>query len=478
MRLLALEWNDREARIAAANVAHGRCVVEHAFTVPLSEGGSEEVGRQIGEALAAQGVKKGEVLVALGRGNIELRRLSLPPAPDDELPDMVRMQAMRDFSELNDEWLLDFLPDDTGVDQPRGVLAAAIGPELVDQLNRTCANAGLKMEHLVLRACGAASLLNRVQPERRSELRLTVDLLADEADITLLLEGRVTFLRTVRLPGDPLHGGEAAQVLLGEIRRTMIAAQNQMDGRPVESLALFGWGEAQAELAATLQTTLGKPTELFNPFDAVDVGSALRGELPDRPGCFAPLLGMLLDQSTRTPHTLDFLHPRRRPEPPSRTRQYVMAAGAAILVVAAYLVWNVVEARSLDSDIAELKRQSQALEPQVVRADKATQAETEIAKWAATDTVWLEELADLCHDLPQAQDLMLTQLVFSASQLHGVDVKLDGLARSPNVVDAMEYCLRDREHRVGGGTRSVDPAQKVYSWKFSSSMQMGEEKKP
>jgi hypothetical protein len=51
------------------------------------------------------------------------------------------MQAMRDFSELNDEWLLDFLPDDTGVDQPRGVLAAAIGPELVDQLNRTCANA-------------------------------------------------------------------------------------------------------------------------------------------------------------------------------------------------------------------------------------------------------------------------------------------------------------------------------------------------
>ena len=71
---------------------------------------------------------------------------------------MVRFQAMREFNELEDDWLLDFIPIDTAADGARTVLAAAIDAELVGQIQKTCETAGLKPQRLMLRPCAAASL--------------------------------------------------------------------------------------------------------------------------------------------------------------------------------------------------------------------------------------------------------------------------------------------------------------------------------
>ncbi len=138
--------------------AHGsRIVIEHAFLIPWNEDGKEadqleqRVGQRIAEELDARGISRPPALVAVGRGSIELRQLQLPPAPDDELPDMVRFQAAREFNELDEKWLLDFVPIDQATDGPRTVLAMAIAPAVIRQIEGVCEQAGLKMQRLLLR---------------------------------------------------------------------------------------------------------------------------------------------------------------------------------------------------------------------------------------------------------------------------------------------------------------------------------------
>ncbi len=226
---------------------------------------------------------------------------------------MVRFTAMREFNALEDDWPLDYLSIDDVPDQPRSVLAAAISTEMVNQIVSTCQTAGLKPRRLILRPCGAASLYCRQQTDGRPKARLLVELLVDEADLTVIIDRKVIFLRTARLPGDPLTDADAGQALLAEFRRTMAAVQNQLGGRKVEEIVLCGVGPQHDALAATIDSRLAIPATVFDPFGGLKLAEELQKSLPERPGRFAPLLGMLLDELGHQPHGVDFLHPRERP---------------------------------------------------------------------------------------------------------------------------------------------------------------------
>ena len=103
-RYLALEWDAREARVAIARPRGSEFVVEEAFSIDLTtrEGEELDVGARLSAALAGQDLRRLETLVAVGRANIELRVLSVPPVPDDELPDIVRFQAVKQFTTMGE----------------------------------------------------------------------------------------------------------------------------------------------------------------------------------------------------------------------------------------------------------------------------------------------------------------------------------------------------------------------------------------
>ena len=175
-RFLALEWDSTQVRMAVAQARGDQVTIAHAFSVDLEPHESGEtlaesnIALRISEALAERGIGKVETLVAVGRAGIELKHLSLPPAPEDELPEMVRFQASRQFHRLDDDWALDYIPigslslapaDSSGMEVE--VIAAAISPELVGQITQTCEAAHLNPRRLVLRPCASASLLRRHQ---------------------------------------------------------------------------------------------------------------------------------------------------------------------------------------------------------------------------------------------------------------------------------------------------------------------------
>src|SRR5262249_40970287 len=114
-RLVALEWDAKEARVVIGRKRGSSVAVDQAFAVPLAqreEGSSVEpdVGADLTRALTEHGVARSEALVAVGRASIELRFLSTPPVPEEELPDIVRFQAVRQFTTLGEDWPLDFVP--------------------------------------------------------------------------------------------------------------------------------------------------------------------------------------------------------------------------------------------------------------------------------------------------------------------------------------------------------------------------------
>jgi Tfp pilus assembly PilM family ATPase len=475
-RILALEWNETEARAAVA-AAHGeRVVLEQAFTIALTAKSAEnDVGQQIAAALAERRLGRLDALVGVGRSSVELRQMSLPPVPDEELPEVVRFQALREFSAVDEDWPLDFFPLDDDPTQSRSVLASAASPQLIGEIRQVCDASELKLTRLTLRPASAASLVVRRQSQTAAEVRLLVDLLAGEADLTVLVGRKVAFLRCARLSGDPLT--EARQVLLSELRLTMAAASNQLSGRKVESVVLFGSGALHAALASAIEEQLGLPTELFDPFEGQELEGPLRRSLPEHPGRFASLLGMLSDELTHSPHAFDFLHPRRRPEPPSRRNSYALAGLAAGLVVLLLVFARWYQRSLLIDELQRLQSESKLLDKKVTQAAKLEKDAAEIDRWLSTDVIWLDEFRWLSEKFPTAEDAMLVQLKMN-SGTDGAEMVFDGLARNVDAVTRLDGGLHDERHRVAGKSKGDHEAGKQYGVQFRSSLLVTPEQRP
>jgi Tfp pilus assembly PilM family ATPase/Tfp pilus assembly protein PilN len=481
-QVLALEWNGTEARLVVAASRGGRVEIEQAFAValePRQPGGDQaevDVGGRIAAAMAAHRAGRPDTLVAVGRSRVELRQLALPPTPEDELPDIVRFQAMREFNEFDEDWLLDFIPIDAVEEGHQSVLAAAIGPELVTRVRQTCETAGLKLQRLILRPCATASLLARAQAAGPARLILLVDLCPHEAELTVMMGGKVIFLRSARLSGDPLQEGDHRQSLLSEIRRTMAAAQNRLGGQRIESIVLCGRGQEHDALAGAIQEALATPTELFDPFAGLRLSRELHRALPDHPGRFAALLGMVTAELEEGVHAIDFLHPRRRAEPPSRHKKYVLIGLAVALAVALFFGYGWLQRRWLNYKINQLLAESKQLDEEVANAENAKKAVAEIEKWAATDVVWLDEFYELSEKFPPAKDAMLTKLTvlpYAGGREHtpGGEMQLEGLVRDHSTIETIEQALRDEPHRrVEGKDSGADGSVSPYTWQFSSSL--------
>ena len=457
-RLLALEWDAKEARAVVARTRGGGVAVEHALAIalPQREGAAAseaEIGAAIGRALTALGVSRAETLVAVGRSSIELKFLSTPPAPPEELPDLVRFQALRQFTSLADDWPLDFVPLSPNADGGSNVLAAAISPELVQQIRQTASAANLTLSRLVLRPFAAASLLKSAAAD--GKCRMAVDLLGDDADLTVMIGEQVIFPRTVRLPATT-EPEILARALIGEGRRTMIAAQNQLGGRRVEEVVIFGDGQDHATLKELLEKELERPIKVVDPFELVEWDSSARGKKPEFPGRFAPLLGMLVDEASGAAHSIDFLHPRKKPAPPNQRRTLAIAAAAVaafVLLGLGAISWQL---RSLDAQIRTLQTQRADQEKLSKAGNKPRKDAETLDRFAAADVTWLDELRHLSDRFPPAGTAQVSDLSANFDPKGGGKVTVAGMADQESRIADIGAKVRDANHKVNTSGAQLD----------------------
>ena len=198
-------------------------------------------------ALESQDITRASVLVAVPRSSAEVRVLQLPPTPDDELPDMVRMQALRQFSTIGANWPLDFVRlESSGADGSDQILATTISPQLVASIEGACATHQATASRLVLRPFASGSLIQRAVGAQLPSCYMVIELLGKEADLTVMLKNQVAFMRTIRLPSEA-DATVQSRAIMGELRRTIAAAQNQTQGTSIEQIVLCGDSETTPE---------------------------------------------------------------------------------------------------------------------------------------------------------------------------------------------------------------------------------------
>jgi len=461
-RLLALEWDGREARLAVGRTTGKEVVVELAMAVAFGaehDASDGSVGQRLAAALAENRIGNCDTLVAVPRGRTELRVLQTPPAPDDELPEMVRFLAQQQFSSLREDWPLDFVRLDSDDEQQTRILAAALAPEVVRDIQDSCTACNASASKLVLRPFATASLYRRRVGD--AHCRLLVELLSEEVDLTVLVDGQSVFLRSVRLSAEAL-----SMALAGEIRRTIAAAQNQLGKHRIEAVTLVGTQEEHAELLAELSKRLDLDVELFDPFAGTEVGSDLRKALPDHPGRYAALLGMLHDEAEGRAHDIDFLNPRRKPEPPDPRRRYALigaAAASLVLMLIGMIWWGL---HSYEEQIGNLKTQWQELDDTAKAAKEVRLEVGDIDAFAAGDINWLDELYELSEEFPPAEKAIVDQATLGLRPGGGGQIILEGHATDSSEIRPMETALRDARHEVYGDPPQQDDRQKGYPWQF------------
>ncbi|MDX1962200.1 MAG: hypothetical protein SFX18_03540 [Pirellulales bacterium] len=455
-KLLALEWDDHEIRAVAGSPRGTELVLEHIWRMPLPvmatagdgvpngpvtlapEVPASTITNALKQAIADRGLRKTRTLVSIGRSNLELKDLSLPPAPDEDLPELVRFQALREFNNYAEDWPLDYLPIPGDPAQPRSVLAAALPPSALQAIRQICHNAGLQLDSVVLRPCAAASLVNQCLPDQRG-VRLLVDILAEEIDLTVLVAETPQLMRTARLHPE-LPPAELQRALLNEIRRTLASASNRLHGRRIDSVILCGDDQQQAELAKLLEQELKLPITTFDPLRAVVTTPAQERELPAQHSHFAPLIGLLAGAARETRPLLDFLHPRQKPVPQSQSRVWALAGSLAAVATLALVALGWWKLSLLSGELSTLNKQISTLQKNVKPNETFLKETTEIDTWLTADLPLIKELSALSRLLPPAKELKITQLNYSATKTGGV-LRLNGVVNDLKQVQAVAQAI-------------------------------------
>ncbi len=441
--------------------------IEAAGSVPApSDGEGASARRQLGgalrEALAGK-AGRATTLVGVSRSQVELVSLTLPPAADAELPEMVRNQAVRENNAIGDDAIIDFVPLGDKADEPRQVTAVALAQARLEQIQGVLSDAGVTARSIALRPYATAALVAGALADR-DQTCLVINVLAEEVDLIVLSGGRVAYWRTLRQAGAS-HDAAAARRLMAEAARTLVVSASQVSGRPLEAVYLCGGLDEHPALVEAARGQLPLAVTLVDPFAAQGLAAP-----PENPGRFASLVGMLTVEAGGGRQAIDFLAPRKRPAPPDRRRTYALAAAAASLVVllGGYQAWSTFSA--LDEQIATLSAELDRLDEQMKYAEKRQKAIAAIGGWTKNDVNWLDELRDLSLRFPGGRDAMVLRMSLGQGRDSGGSIDMTGIVRDPIVVSHIEQQLRDDHHQISSRHMQQRERENNYTWHFESSL--------
>jgi Tfp pilus assembly protein PilN len=411
------------------------------------------------------------VLVGLSRRYVEPVELTLPPASDTELPQLVRVQTLRELGTLDDHAAIDFLALDEGAGHARRVTAVALPSPAWEQVRSICTQAGLTPTRLVFRPFASVAVCERSAAPATGP-QLVVTPYAGEIDIAVLVQGRMVYWRTVRLA----DGGPERYVerVVSETCRTAASALHQLpEDSDFERVVVFASAEEAQPLVAELQRSFAGEVVAIDPLACLDPLAGLDGVSPydsSGAGRFAPLVGMVLRHTAGARQPVDLLHPRQPPPPVNRKRRWATAAAAVgvVAMLIGYSAWSRFEEG--EETARQLTQRRNELDKLLDRSAKSRQTAQAVEQWLATDVCWLDELRTLSSRFPAAGDMFVTRLSIAQGRDGGGVVDLQGVARSAGSVRAMEQNLRPSFAEIRSRNIHQRDAEPSFGWHFESTL--------
>ena len=462
--MLALTWDRSDPVCLLASVKGRQIRIEAAEVLAHDPNDDTDAADRVGQWLSDKGVKQATTLVGLGRSQVDIRQMSLPPTRDDELPQLVRNQAALENGDISDEDTLDFYTLNDDPNEPRNVAAVALSPEVLQQARRLVDDAGQVPSALLLRSLASGSLLRRIARPTYGRC-LLISLLGGEADVSILSAGEVVFARTVRF-ADELSAASLASQLATEIQRSIVTAALDENQTP-ERIYVFGAPAECEPLIAQLADDVQMAVSLVDPFDGVEANSPIPNSHR-----YAPLVGMIHDHVDRA-HRVDFIHPKQPPPPLNYRRQiafYGTVAAALLAIVAFALSDRLAQAnatnKGLSQNLRGLERRLKKTQPKKAVVDA-------VHAWQDRGVNWLDELKDLSIRFPKGSDAVVDRMSMTpgGESTHGI-VDFQVRVRNPDIVAEMEDQLRDTRHQVRSKRVAEQSKRSAYPWQFQATVQI------
>jgi len=471
---IAIDWDESELRIVAANSSGSKVSITRADVLPLDD---SDVYSRLRNYVSEHDLDKADTFVVIGRGKAELRELQLPPVPDEELPDMVRFQAIRNFASAGDNATIDYLITSRNESGMKAI-AAAVSPSQLTEVREVCQAASLEPEQIVLRPLAAAALFLQTDKldskgaesngtKQESGDTVLIDLLNDDAEITVIRDGGVIFVRTVRMPVSTLTDSQKAHAksLVNELRRSLLACGSTQN---LSRVVLWGRESVHREQIDQIAASTKVDVEVLNPFDLVNTEKAAQSKLPEHIGRLAPLVGILVCDDDHASQLIDFLNPRKREEVKPNHRRTALLVGVPIAVLAGILFWAYQNLRSLDSQIEQLTSIIADTKEPVTEALEEIAKVQRIDQFLDSQPVWLDELRQIAIRLPEPDKVMLKSISATSDVRTGVGtLTLSGSAVDPSAIEQLEEAIRDEDHRVIGEGASEQESKDAYRWVFT-----------
>lgn len=377
------------------------------------------VGSWIREELTGAGFPRGAWVMAVGRGDVVLKRLVVPGAEglrEHEVGGMVRMQMARQMTMALEGSVIDYVPfaDEggngaaVGGAPARTILAGALPGDRLAWLRRCAEGARAKLGRIGLRAAGAAALVAG-SSHRRNGAVLVVSPGARSSEFALVDAGRLVFARAadVGLPtelDDDAAREAFADRLAVEAKRTWMSYRVGQESLDVEAVVVTGDGDIADRVGRECAEALELPWEPFRFPGAI----SLPRDVPEGERCLvAPLVGLLAERIIAQA-TFDFASPRRAPDMAAARRQRVMLAVLAVIVFAGSAY--VLSLRSLSAlrtrvDAAEERESRLATEYEAFVLEEAKLRH--IQEWLAPRVDWLAHVRWLSDQMPDPRDARL-----------------------------------------------------------------------
>ncbi len=298
-----------------------------------------DVATQLREELCKASVDCKRAAVLLTRPTIETVSGSLPPASEDELPDLVASLVTQETDDAG-ERVVDFLtipaqPSQSSID----VLAVTCHRSMIDSIQAQFKDAGFKLEAVTYSAVGSIRLLREIA---HPTLPVVIAISSSETrtELVVLRDDAPLFFRTIQRGSD--SSPEYGSVLASELQRTLAyvgTEEEEQDAGEENSVQVYliGHKEQLREVAAMLSDALSCSVSIADITDHVEHADE---ELSEHAASYANLIGVASAiENDELP--LDFLNPRRSPEAPSPWRRVAIWSGiaAAAVLVLVYAGW-------------------------------------------------------------------------------------------------------------------------------------------
>ncbi len=444
---LALDWDTQQITGLEASTSRQGVIVRKAFLLAWPEGvnpekDTDQAAFWLKQQLANLGVTTKQALVSLPRESVVVRRLTVPNAPDDELPALVQMQAATKSSTPLDQLELDFLPQPlASPDGGRDVLMCTMAKKKTAKLKSILAGAGLELQSLGISSMATAELIAREEKARKLDPSATTLVIArhgPRVEISLLLQNQVILSHSTQILGDDEHPFGNESLIVAEVQRSMISLHHQAGQIRIDRAWLVGEEAEVAELSKAVETRLKCETTALIP--AYAQGLTNLTELwPEPIAAFAAPAGLLLSRTDPTVGAIDFQNPRKSRARRDVKKLRIIAAAAAIgvLLIGAmgYRWWKI---RDLQAEITQKREEIDQTKQSVKAGEPLMKSAALVGEWDQRANQELAQIGQLYAELPGTHKMYLVKYHLASGPKNSLGIiQAEGRAKDEDDVSEL-----------------------------------------